>query len=133
MAITVFPDFSVTPLPRVIRIEPSSACNLHCIHCPTGARKNLKQGIMSEEVFEKIVSELKDNKNVDVVVLYHGGEPFLNKNIFRMIGTIKRMGVRFVKTVTNGMVIREDMIFPILQSGIDSIEFIYYHYSNYHY
>lgn len=78
---------------------------------------------MSDAVFNRMVSEIKSNKNVDVVVLYHGGEPFLNKNIFHMIKVVKKLGVRFVKTVTNGMMITEDMIVPILKSGIDSIEF----------
>ena len=123
MVATVFPDFSVIPLPRVIRIEPSSACNLRCIHCPTGTRKGLKRGVMSKSVYKKIVSELKNNKNIDVVALYHGGEPFLNKNIFHMIRTFKRMGIRFVKIVTNGTMIKENMVSRLLRSGIDSIEF----------
>ena len=85
MAITIFPDFSVFPLPRVVRIEPSSLCNLKCIHCPTGTKRDIKGGNMPDEVFCKIIEELKAYNGVDVVVLYHGGEPFLNKNIFGMI------------------------------------------------
>jgi len=123
MAYTVLPDFSVHPLPRVIRVEPSSACNLRCVHCPTGIRKGAKRGVMSRAVFNKVVKEIRDNKGVDVVVLYHGGEPFLNKDIFHMIKAIKKLGIRFVKTVTNGMMVTEEMIPRILKSGIDSIEF----------
>jgi radical SAM protein with 4Fe4S-binding SPASM domain len=123
LAITVSPNFSVSPLPRVIRIEPSSACNLSCIHCPTGTRKGSKRGIMPGPVFQRIIRELKHCKNADVAVLYHGGEPFLNKNIFSMIRLLKSTGVRFVKMVTNGMLINEGMLNELICSGLDSIEF----------
>ena len=123
MPITVSSDFSVFPLPRVIRIEPSGLCNLRCTHCPTGVNKNVKLGIMSKKVFSRIVEELKSYKGVDVVVLYHSGEPFLNKNIFEMIHILKALGIRFIKTVTNGMLIKNEMLPMIIESGLDSIEF----------
>lgn len=123
MAITIFPDFSVFPYPRVVRIEPSSLCNLKCIHCPIGTRRDIKRGNMSDKVFCKIIDELKTYGSVDVVVLYHGGESFLNKNIFKMIEVLKSMGIRFIKTVTNGMVIKDEMLPKIIKSRLDSIEF----------
>ena len=67
-------------------------------------------------------NELKDI-NPRVVVLYHGGEPFLNRHIFHMIERIKSLGIGFVKTVTNGMLIDEEMLHRIILSGLDSIEF----------
>lgn len=123
MAITIFPDFSVFPYPRVVRIEPSSLCNLKCIHCPTGTKRDIKAGNMPDEVFCKIIEELKAYNGVDVVVLYHGGEPFLNKNIFGMIRVLKSIGIRFLKTVTNGSLIKDEMLPKIIKSGLDSIEF----------
>lgn len=123
MSYTVLPDFSVLPTPRVIRIEPSSACNLHCVQCPSGSQKGPRRGVMSDAVFKRIISEIQRYKNVDVVVLYHGGEPFLSKNIINMIKTVKQIGIRFAKTTTNGMAIKEEMVSRILKSGIDCIEF----------
>lgn len=122
MSYTLYPDFSVMPLPHVVRIEPSSLCNLRCVHCPTGAR-GAKGGIMSYRTFLKIIEELKSYKGVDVVVLYHGGEPFLNKDIFKMIGVVKSMGIPFVKTVTNGMLVDDELLSKIINSRLDSIEF----------
>lgn len=119
----ISPDFSVSPLPRVMRIETSSLCNLRCICCPTGTSPSGNRGNMSEEVFNKIVDEIKTYNGVDVAVLYHGGEPFLNNNIFNMIETLKDIGIPFVKTVSNGMALKEEILPRIIESGLDSIEF----------
>ncbi|KKK56639.1 hypothetical protein LCGC14_3062510 [marine sediment metagenome] len=116
-------DGVVKGLPEVVRIEPASLCNLKCIHCPTGIIRERKyRGIMSLDTFEIITKEFQYIKP-RVVVLYHGGEPFLNKNIFHMIRQVKNLGISFVKTVTNGMLITEEMLGEIIESRIDSIEF----------
>jgi len=123
MAYTVFHDFSVHPCPRVVRIEPSSLCNLRCIHCPTGSNQDIKRGNMLDCVFDKIIEEINAYNAVDVVVLYHGGEPFLNKNIFKMINMLRSMGIRFIKIVTNGVLIKDETLLMIIKSGLNNIEF----------
>ena len=115
-------DFTVSHLPEVVRIEPASTCNLRCIHCPTGIGRSRNRGVMTEETFGVVLKNLEKLKP-RVVVMYHGGEPFLNKHIFEWIGAIKSMGVGFVKTVTNGMLITDDMLIRIVESGLDSVEF----------
>ena len=64
-----------------MRIEPASKCNLGCVHCPTGTIE-MERGIMSLDIFQKILIENKEN--IKVIVLYHGGEPFLNKNFLTL-------------------------------------------------
>lgn len=115
-------DFTVSRLPEVVRIEPASACNLKCIHRPTGVKRSKNRGVMSEETFGVFLRNLGELKP-RVVVLYHGGEPFLNKNIFEWIRAIKSMGIGFVKTVTNGTLLTNDMLRKIVELGLDSIEF----------
>ena len=115
-------DFTVADLPEVVRIEPASTCNLRCIHCPTGIDRSRTRGVMTEETFGIVLRNLRKLKP-RVVVMYHGGEPFLNKQIFKWISTIKSMGVGFVKTVTNGMLMTDDMLIRVVESGLDSIEF----------
>ena len=94
--------------PKVIRIEPASQCNLMCSHCPTGTI-DMNRGLMDYQVFEKIIKEIKSYKNyVKVIVLYHGGEPLLNKEIFNMIKELKEIkNDFFIKTVSNGMALNE--------------------------
>jgi len=111
------------PFPSVIRIEPSGACNLACSHCPTGTI-SLKRGIMSESTFSRILQEIEPYvSSIRVVVLYHGGEPLLNKRLPEMIRTLRGMGIPFIKTVSNGMLLDVDVAQGLIDSGLDSIEF----------
>ncbi len=117
-------EFCVEKLPRVLRIEPSAICNLRCRHCPTGTNPiKISPGIMNMETFYRIIDQVEKSRCVDVVVLYHGGEPFLNKSLLQMAKIVKDLGIRFVKTVTNGMLIKQSDLENILDSGLDSIEF----------
>lgn len=78
-----------------MRIEPVSKFNLSCVHCPTGTIE-MERGIMSSEIFKKIFIEIEENeKNIKVIVLYHVGEAFLNKNFFRMAKEIKAINLNF--------------------------------------
>jgi len=108
--------------PEVFRLDISSVCNLSCIHCPSGHEDKKDMGIMDMETFMIILGYIKKYKP-RVVVFYHSGEPFLNKNIFQMIKLVKESGVNFTKVVTNGTLITEELIPKIINSGLDQIEF----------
>lgn len=111
------------PFPAVIRIEPAAACNLACSHCPTGTIK-LKRGIMSPETFALALKNLEVHKDrIRVVVLYHGGEPLLNKQFSEMVRSVKALGIPLVKTVSNGMLLSSELMTEIVESGLDVIEF----------
>ncbi|MCB0112909.1 MAG: SPASM domain-containing protein, partial [Caldilineaceae bacterium] len=58
-----------------------------------------------------------------VCVLYHGGEPLLNKHFADMARAIKALGIPFVKTVSNGMLLTQPIIEALVDSGLDAIEF----------
>jgi sulfatase maturation enzyme AslB (radical SAM superfamily) len=76
---------------------------------------------MSLDIFQKIFIEIKENKeNIKMIVLYHGGEPFLKKNFFKMVKEIKEINNNFyIKTVSNGTVLNEKIIDQIVCSDID--------------
>jgi len=62
---------------------------LRCVHCPTGLGAS-PSAIMSAEIFERIVPSIEANRDdISTVVLYHGGEPLLNKELPRFIERIK--------------------------------------------
>ena len=112
------------PFPKVLRIEPASKCNLACVHCPTGVIE-MARDVMKLEIFNKILIEIKKNKEkIKTIVLYHGGEPFLNKNFFYMLEEIKKINENFyIKTVSNGNVLNEKIIHKIIESDLNLIEF----------
>jgi len=115
-------DFIINKFPRVLRIEPASLCNLKCAHCPTGT-VDMPRKVMGWEVFEKILGEIKENLDaIKVVVLYHGGEPLLNRYFFKMVEELKKINMPKVKTVTNGMMLTAELCLELIKSGIDEIE-----------
>lgn len=116
--------FVVESLPKVIRVEPAAACNLKCVHCPTGTNQPMRgeRGVMTKETFAVVTEALRRNVP-DVVVLYHGGEPLLNKRFVDMVHEVKSLGVRYVKTVSNGMLLDASTASGLIAAGLDAIEF----------
>lgn len=109
--------------PGVVRIEPAGACNLACRHCPTGT-VDLARGIMSEATFDRVLSQLREAVDrIRVVVLYHGGEPLLNKRLPHMIAALKAIGIPRIKTVSNGMMLDGQWAADLAASSLDEIEF----------
>lgn len=117
-------NVELLPFPRVLRIEPASQCNLACSHCPTGTVE-MARSVMTEQVFEKVLEEIERHKAfIKVIVLYHGGEPLLNRNFYNMVAQIKVINDSFfVKTVSNGMALTLGHAKQIISSGLDMIEF----------
>jgi MoaA/NifB/PqqE/SkfB family radical SAM enzyme len=120
----------VIPLrtPFVLFVDPASACNFLCKFCPTGHRDLIDdtgryQGVMHFDLFCKIVDDLQGfDEPIKVLRLYKDGEPFLNKNLARMIGYAKRSGrVPYVDTTTNGSLITPERLGPVLEAGLDKI------------
>lgn len=114
----------VKNLPKVIRIEPASLCNLKCSHCPTGT-VSMKRTTMDWTIFESLLNSLFPYANsIQVFVLYHGGEPLLNKVFSKMVSDLKNKFPRAkIKTVSNGMLLNENNSKQIIESGLDEIEF----------
>ncbi len=111
-----------TYFPPVIRIEPASSCNLRCKHCPTGLGASPK-GLLSKELFLKILKQLEDHiSEISTVVLYHGGEPLLNPEIFYFIKELKKIRIKKIKMVTNGKLLDRARIIETIHSGLDEIE-----------
>ena len=111
-------------LPKVLRIEPASSCNLACSHCPTGT-VDIARTVMSEDVFDRILEDISgSSEDIKVVVLYHGGEPLLNKDFFRMVTDVREiLPDAHLKTVSNGMALTKKNVASILESSLDAVEF----------
>ncbi len=114
---------NVSVFPRVVRIEPSSLCNLRCRHCPTGTVE-IQRGLMDCNTFSNVLTSIRENADyVKVVVMYHGGEPLINKNFIDMIKELKKLGIPFIKTVSNGMLLTGDICNELCECGLNQIEF----------
>jgi radical SAM protein with 4Fe4S-binding SPASM domain len=84
----------------------------------------MARGILKWQMFEKILEGLRPHtQEIRAVVLYHGGEPLLNRDLGKMVRHLKSSEIAFVKTVSNGMLLTEELVDDLLSSGLDSIEF----------
>ncbi len=81
-------------------IEPPNICNLHCPVCETGAGiLNRPKGHMSLDNFKRILGSVGDQ--VNTLLFYYMGEPFLNKDAYDMIRYAVNKGI-YVSACTNG-------------------------------
>jgi radical SAM protein with 4Fe4S-binding SPASM domain len=104
--------------PVSITLEPTNICNLQCPICETGAGLlERKPQMMSYENFVKIMKKVGPGANH--LMFYYMGEPFLNKDAYRMIRYARDMGL-YVTTCTNGDYISPESLYD---SGINHISF----------
>lgn len=105
--------------PINITIEPTNYCNLKCPVCETGVDTlgRLKKRMTLND-FKIIIDKLARHTNN--LIFYFMGEPFLNKDSYKMIRYAKDIGITNITTCTNG-----DIINPkkLVCSGIDEVYF----------
>ena len=107
-------------LPPIIQVEPTNLCNLKCPLCPTGS-DSLKRakGFMSLETFQRILDEL-GNELVSVY-LFCFGEPFMNKNLFKMIEACTARKILTI-TSTNGHFLQTpDEALRLVDAGLSTL------------
>lgn len=107
-------------LPPLLQMELTNICNLHCPLCPTGSN-SLKRpkGFMSEETFLKMLNEL--DQVLIGIYLFCFGEPFLNKNITKMIAACTARNIISL-TSTNGNCIQTlDEAVMIVEAGLTAL------------
>ncbi|MFC1644136.1 radical SAM protein, partial [Candidatus Omnitrophota bacterium] len=110
-------------LPSKISIETGNICNLSCPLCPTNDKeqKGVKTGFLSFEDFKIIFDKIKPfAKTID---LFSWGEPFLNKNIGKMIKYAKeeKPSLRiFVDSNLN--VLTDDQADAVVRYGLDVLK-----------
>lgn len=107
-------------LPLKLTIDPCNICNLRCVLCPTGqGLKNRKRSMMSFSDFEKIINEMGDY--LYEVALYNWGEPFLNKEIYRMIRLLKKRRIKAISNSNMNVRLTEGDAEEIVRSGLDTL------------
>jgi MoaA/NifB/PqqE/SkfB family radical SAM enzyme/GT2 family glycosyltransferase len=106
--------------PYELFIEPTNICNAKCPLCPTGSGQLKRQkGFMDFELFKKIINEVK--AHTKKIYLWNLGEPFLHKDIFKMISYAKKFGL-YVMSSTNGTVFqKKENIINLIYSGLDRL------------
>jgi len=108
----------VGPFPDVVRIESAGRCNFKCTHCPVGMFGNTR-GLLSFADFVMIFESLPLIPRV--LVLYHGGEPLLNKELELMIAHAKARKVDTVLFNSNASLLTVERGKALALAGLDEL------------
>lgn len=109
------PDF-----PRLVDVELTNSCNLHCLMCPSGAGSTSRtKGYMDCRTIEKLLTELSERRTA--VRLIRWGEPMLHPAFFQFLNTCKesRIPIHFN---TNGLFLSPSSIDMLIVNEVDSIK-----------
>jgi len=110
--------------PAVVLIDTVSYCNLKCSMC-VHDKMTRPKGIMSWELFTKIIDEIAaENKSTRIWMVFFG-EPFILKNktpsIFDMIKYAKSKGLADVVVNSNANLMDKAASCKLIDSGLDAI------------
>lgn len=104
--------------PLSVTIEPTNICNLQCPVCETGSGTlKRKPRMMSYDDFATIMNKVSVYANH--LLFYYMGEPFLNKESYRMIRYARQLGL-YVTSCTNGDCVNAEALYD---SRINQISF----------
>ncbi len=105
--------------PTSLSIDPVNVCNLQCPLCPTGRKgKMAEKNFMSFGMFKKIIDEV--GKYLYKTDLYNWGEPFLNKELIKMIKYAVGAGVK-VDISSNLSLDIDSYVTDIVDSGLNEL------------
>ncbi len=106
-------------LPEIVQIESTNICNAKCVFCPRDDMHR-RQGIMSVELFRKIVDECVE-MGITHVRMHNYGESFIDKQLVEKIRYAKARGIQEVGMISNGSLITEPVARGIIDAGLDAI------------
>ncbi len=116
---------------RMLTVEPTNRCNLNCPFCLVGLQNRLGSaehdllprgfGYMDFGLYQKIVRDAVEF-GIDKMQLHFQGEPLLHEQFPDMVRLAKQHGMS-TQVFTNGLLLTEEYIDRIIQSGLDNMRF----------
>jgi radical SAM protein with 4Fe4S-binding SPASM domain len=109
--------------PRMIQIQTESLCNARCEFCPySEVSKNLEQGIMERDLFNKIIEEVGTVSCLNSFLFELHNEPLLDDRVFEFIKYVKQQNRHKECTiVTNGQLLDRFKLTEIADSNLDRL------------
>src|SRR5881392_3930709 len=106
-------------LPEIVQIEATNICNAKCVFCPRDDMHR-RQGVMSLELFKKVVDECAE-LGITHVRVHNYGEPFLDRHLTEKVRYAKEKGIKEVGMISNGSLITEKIARGMIEAGLDAI------------
>ncbi len=106
-------------MPEIVQIESTNICNAKCVFCPRD-EMHRRQGIMSVELFRKIVDECVE-LGITHVRMHNYGEAFIDKQLVDKVRYAKQKGIQEVGVISNGSLLTEAVTRGMIDAGLDAI------------
>lgn len=105
--------------PYMLVLDTTNLCNLECVWCPTGQRKNTRPLVtMPKERVFKIIDMF--GPYLKEILLFNWGEPFLNKDIIEIMSYAKKKYSPYIVISSNMNVeLAYENACKIIDSGLD--------------
>jgi MoaA/NifB/PqqE/SkfB family radical SAM enzyme len=106
-------------MPDIVQIESTNICNAKCVFCPRD-EMHRRQGIMTVELFRKIVDECA-SLGITHIRMHNYGEAFMDRKLVEKVRYAKQKGIREVGMISNGSLITEPVARGMIDAGLDAI------------
>jgi hypothetical protein len=106
-------------MPEIVQIESTNICNAKCVFCPRD-EMHRRQGIMSVDLFRKIVDECAA-LGITHVRMHNYGESFIDRKLVEKVRYAKQKGIQEVGMISNGSLITEPVARGMIDAGLDAI------------
>ncbi len=111
--------------PSHIQIQTVGGCNASCVMCAMSSPiiRKLQRGLLSDDLFERIVTECVQFKACNEIALYLQNEPLLDPRLAARVSFVKDKshGRLFTRLVTNGSLLFRSRIKELIDAGLDRI------------
>ena len=105
---------------KAVEIEINSNCNKACSYCPNLEQKRIEKGNISEELFEKILLELKNIEFKGRISFRFFNEPLLSDKIELHSMRVKSILPHCkILIYTNGTLLSSKKFYDLIKSGVD--------------
>ena len=111
----------VENFPQEFFLEITAHCNLKCPICPQPTMERVK-GIMTDELYKKIIDEVAEKNPAAFVRLYGIGESTIDKKLAEKIAYGREKGVNLGLTTNGQLLLVKDMYKAIVDAGVNNID-----------
>jgi len=108
--------------PVNLDIEPTEACNLKCVMCPTGFNGAADTRMIDMDLTRKLIDQAAAHGTYSVKFTFRG-EPALHRGLVEMVRYAKEKGIPEVQFTTNGIPYTEAKIKALVDAGLDRVIF----------
>ena len=103
----------------ILLFEITQRCNAKCKHCGSRCEIDSPELLTKEDILDTL-RDVKENFGTDVMINISGGEPLMRQDLFEITKEITNLGFDW-GLVTNGMLITDETIQKMIDSGMKTI------------